>query len=99
VAKKVVLGGIITQQMDNTASRSRSTMPLGYTDAGFTPLEAIKIASFNGAQFLGEDAHIGSIAVGKQADLMVLKGNPATHISDIEKVEIAVVVITTSMKG
>ena len=57
-------------------------------EAGFTPLEAIRIASFNGARFLGEDAHIGSLAAGKQADLMVVKGNPATNISDIEKVEI-----------
>jgi imidazolonepropionase-like amidohydrolase len=57
-------------------------------EAGFTPLEAIKIASFNGARFLGEDARIGSIAAGKQADLMVVKGNPAANILDIEKVEI-----------
>jgi imidazolonepropionase-like amidohydrolase len=57
-------------------------------EAGFTPLEAIKIASFNGARFLGEDARIGSIAVGKQADLMIVKGNPAANINDIEKVEI-----------
>jgi imidazolonepropionase-like amidohydrolase len=57
-------------------------------EAGFTPLEAIKIASFNGAKFLGEDARIGSIAAGKQADLMVVKGNPAANILDIEKVEI-----------
>jgi imidazolonepropionase-like amidohydrolase len=57
-------------------------------EAGFTPLEAIKIASFNGAKFLGEDARIGSVAPGKQADLMVVKGNPAANINDIEKVEI-----------
>jgi len=57
-------------------------------EAGFTPVEAIKIASFNGARFLGEDARIGSIAVGKQADLMVVRGNPAANIADIEKVEI-----------
>jgi imidazolonepropionase-like amidohydrolase len=57
-------------------------------EAGFSPLEAIKIASFNGAKFLGEDARIGSIAPGKQADLMIVKGNPAANISDIEKVEI-----------
>jgi imidazolonepropionase-like amidohydrolase len=57
-------------------------------DAGFTPIEAIKIATFNGAKFLGEDARIGSIAPGKQADLMIVKGNPAANISDIEKVEI-----------
>ena len=57
-------------------------------EAGFTPLEAIKIATFNGAKFLGEDARIGSIAPGKQADLMIVKGNPASNVSDIEKVEI-----------
>lgn len=57
-------------------------------EAGFTPVEAIKIASLNGAKFLGEDARIGSIAAGKQADLIVVKGNPAATISDIEKVEI-----------
>jgi hypothetical protein len=57
-------------------------------EAGFTPLEAIKIASFNGAKFLGEDARIGSIAAGKQADLVVVKGNPAANIGDIENVEI-----------
>lgn len=57
-------------------------------EAGFTPLEAIKIATYNGAKFLGEDTRIGSIAAGKQADLMVVKGNPAANISDIEKVEI-----------
>ena len=57
-------------------------------EAGFTPEQAIKIASFNGAKFLGEDARIGSIAAGKQADLMVIKGNPAARINDIENVEI-----------
>lgn len=57
-------------------------------ESGFTPVEAIKIASFNGAKFLGEEARIGSIAPGKQADLMVVKGNPAATIADIEKVEI-----------
>lgn len=57
-------------------------------EAGFTPVEAIRIASLNGAIFLGEDARIGSIASGKRADLMVVKGNPTSNISDIEKVEI-----------
>ena len=57
-------------------------------EAGFTPVEAFKIATLNGAKFLGEDAHIGSIAAGKQADLVVIKGNPAATIADIEKIEI-----------
>jgi imidazolonepropionase-like amidohydrolase len=57
-------------------------------EAGFTPIEAVKIATLNGAKFLGEDGRIGSIATGKQADLMIVKGNPAANIVDIEKVEI-----------
>jgi imidazolonepropionase-like amidohydrolase len=57
-------------------------------DAGFTPIEAIKIASLNGAEFLGEADHIGSLAAGKQADIMVVKGDPSSKISDIENVEL-----------
>jgi hypothetical protein len=56
-------------------------------EAGFTPVEAIHIATQNGAIFLGEDATLGSIAVGKAADLVVIAGNPAERIDDIEKVE------------
>jgi imidazolonepropionase-like amidohydrolase len=56
-------------------------------EAGFTPVEAIRIATLNGAIFLGEERSIGSIAAGKAADLVVLAGNPAQNIDDIEKVE------------
>jgi enamidase len=57
-------------------------------DAGFSPLEAIKIATLNGATYLGRADRIGSIAVGKQADLAVIDGNPAATIGDIRKVEL-----------
>jgi len=57
-------------------------------EAGFTPLEAISIGTLNGAKYLGRDAQIGTIAVGKQADLMVVAGNPAAQISDVRNVEI-----------
>jgi enamidase len=56
-------------------------------EAGFTPVEAISIATLNGATYLGRDARIGSIAVGKQADLIVINGNPSTTIADVRKVE------------
>ncbi len=55
--------------------------------AGFTPEEAIHIATENGAKFLGTDSEIGTIAAGKDADLVVINGNPAKNINDIEKVE------------
>ena len=56
-------------------------------EEGFTPLEAIHIATSNGAQYLGDD-HIGTIAAGKNADLVVVKGDPSNKIDDIENVEI-----------
>lgn len=56
-------------------------------EAGFTPLEAIHIATYNGAQYLGELDRIGTIAPGKQADLVVIKGDPSKKIEDIENVE------------
>jgi imidazolonepropionase-like amidohydrolase len=57
-------------------------------EAGFTPLEAIHIATSNGAQFLGEFDKIGTLAVGKSADVVVLQGDPSVNIKDIEKVEL-----------
>jgi imidazolonepropionase-like amidohydrolase len=57
-------------------------------EAGFTPLEAIHIATANGAQFLGEADRIGTIAAGKAADLVVIKGDPSKKIEDIENTEI-----------
>jgi imidazolonepropionase-like amidohydrolase len=56
-------------------------------DAGFTPVEAIHIATQNGAVYLGENEQIGSIAAGKAADLVVIAGNPAQSIDDIENVQ------------
>jgi len=57
-------------------------------ESGFAPLEAIKIATLNGAQFLGEADHIGSLTPGKQADIMLVKGDPSSKIEDIENVEL-----------
>jgi len=56
-------------------------------EAGFTPVEAIRIYSANGAAWLGESDRIGTLGPGKQADLVVIRGNPATRIADIENVE------------
>ena len=56
-------------------------------EAGFTPLEAIHIATSNGAEFLGELDRIGTLAAGKAADIVVLQGDPSANIKDIEKVE------------
>jgi enamidase len=57
-------------------------------EAGLTSLEAIKVATLNGATYLNRADRIGSIQLGKQADLVVIGGDPSATIADIRKVEI-----------
>ena len=57
-------------------------------EAGFTPAEAIRVGTLNGATYLGIADRTGSIAVGKQADLVLVGGNPAARIADIRNVEL-----------
>jgi enamidase len=57
-------------------------------EAGLTPLEAIKVGTLNGATYLGIADRVGTIAVGKQADLVVIAGDPSARITDIRNVEI-----------
>ena len=90
----VAAGGLLMGGPDSTGDGG--TLP-GYGDqreiellvqAGFSPVEAIKIGTLNGAIYMGKDKTIGSIAVGKNADLVVVKGDPSKRIEDIENVEI-----------
>jgi enamidase len=89
----VKAGGLLTAGTDPTGAGG--VVP-GYAnqrqvellvEAGFTPAEAISIGTLNGAKYLGRDARIGSIALGKQADLVVLAGDPSTTIADLRKVD------------
>jgi imidazolonepropionase-like amidohydrolase len=57
-------------------------------EGGFTPVQAIQIATSNGAKFLGESDRIGTVSVGKQADLVVIDGNPAATIAAIRRVKL-----------
>jgi imidazolonepropionase-like amidohydrolase len=57
-------------------------------EAGFAPIEAITIGTLNGARYLGREKRIGTLTPGKQADIVVLNGNPAASVADIRKVEI-----------
>ncbi|MGH2609682.1 MAG: amidohydrolase family protein [Tepidiformaceae bacterium] len=55
-------------------------------EAGFTPVEAIRILSANGARVLGIDDRLGTIAPGKTADLVVIRGDPVARAADIRNV-------------
>src|SRR5215208_1856523 len=56
-------------------------------EAGLTPLEAIRVATLNGAQYLGRADRVGTVAAGKRADLVVVRGDPSASIADVENVE------------
>jgi imidazolonepropionase-like amidohydrolase len=57
-------------------------------EAGFTPVEAIRIGTANGARYLGQLERIGTIEAGKDADLVVVKGDPSRRIADVENVQV-----------
>jgi imidazolonepropionase-like amidohydrolase len=57
-------------------------------ESGLTPLEAIKVCTMNGATYLGRADKVGSIAAGKQADLVVIDGDPSANIADVRKVSL-----------
>jgi enamidase len=54
-------------------------------EAGFTPVQAISFATWNGARYLGRDKDVGTLEVGKRADLAIVEGDPAADIKAIER--------------
>lgn len=55
-------------------------------EAGFTPLEAIRISTWNGAIGLGVSHCTGRLSVGMNADMILVNGNPSVDISDVRKI-------------
>lgn len=53
--------------------------------AGIPPLKSLQIATLNAARLLKQDKDLGSIAPGKQADFLLVDGNPGERISDIRR--------------
>jgi enamidase len=87
-------GGLLVAGTDPTGGGG--VIP-GYSDqraiellveGGLTPLEAIKVGTLNGATYLGRAARVGSLATGKQADLVVIDGDPSARIEDIRHVSL-----------
>ncbi|MGH2648439.1 MAG: amidohydrolase family protein, partial [Ginsengibacter sp.] len=86
-------GGLLVCGTDPTGSGR--TLP-GYgsrreiellVEGGFIPVQAIKIATLNGAKYLERDKTIGTVEIGKHADLVLIEGDPENNISDIRKTE------------
>ena len=61
-----------------------------YVEAGFTPLEALQAATVVPARVLGKDKELGTITIGKRADLVVVDGNPLVNIRDVRKIRLVI---------
>jgi hypothetical protein len=59
-----------------------------YVAAGLTPLEALQCATITPAKVMGRSSTTGSLTKGKDADIILVDGNPLTNISDIRKVSL-----------
>jgi imidazolonepropionase-like amidohydrolase len=90
----VDMGGRLMAGVDPTGSGR--TIP-GYADrhtlellveAGFTFPQAVKICSLNAAEYLNKQSEIGTIAVGKRADLVLMNGDPEKDIKSVRNTEI-----------
>jgi len=62
-----------------------------FVEAGFTPLEALRTATVNPAQFFGMTDSMGSVEVGKTGDLVVLDANPLVDISNTKRIAAVIV--------
>jgi imidazolonepropionase-like amidohydrolase len=59
-----------------------------YQTAGFTPAEALAAATIVPATLVGQEAHTGSIKVGKTADLVLVEGDPSTRLGDLRQTRV-----------
>ena len=57
-----------------------------YAQAGLTPMQVIQLATSGAAKVMGMDGDVGTVAAGKRADLILVRGNPLEHFSDLRNV-------------
>lgn len=57
-----------------------------FAEAGLTPLQILRIATVDGAKFLGREDGMGGVAVGKSADLVLLDANPLEDVANLDRI-------------
>lgn len=89
----VEMGGKLMAGVDPTGNGNvipgyadRHSLEL-FVEGGFTLPQAVKICSLNAAEYLGRDKEIGTIAVGKKADLVLINGDIEKNIKEVENTE------------
>lgn len=83
-----VLAGTDTLVSIPGLSLQRELMLL--VDAGLTPSQVISIATRDNARFIGKRRELGTISIGKLADLLVLDANPLDDIGNLRKIAMVI---------
>jgi imidazolonepropionase-like amidohydrolase len=79
-------GGVVAAGTDGTNGAGTQRELELLAQAGIPPLEIIKIATFNGARFLGKQEQMGSIEEGKIADAVLLSADPTVDINNCKSI-------------
>jgi imidazolonepropionase-like amidohydrolase len=87
-------GGKVAMGSDITSPRTRPGMPMpelqDMVDAGMTPMQVVVAATKNAAHACGIAHRVGTLEVGKQADVIVASGDPLQNIQAMENVRIVI---------
>lgn len=90
VAAGVTIGNgtdlLPSDPVDGTVATIREVEIL--TETGLTPLEAIRAATYNSAKICGVEQITGTLAAGKEADLLVIDGKPDLTIRDLRAIKL-----------
>jgi enamidase len=93
LSRYVRLGGRVAMGTDVPFQKS-SEMPLGemrlLVEGGLTPRDVLLAATRDGGEALGKGSELGTLAPGKLADVIVVKGNPLANIGDLGTVTVVV---------
>ena len=83
-------GGILALATDRTFAPTAHRELELVVDAGISTLDTIRIATLNAAIFLDRDKDLGSVEVGKLADLVLLGADPISDIKNVRNVEMVI---------
>ena len=79
-------GGVLVAGSDQTTGPAAHRELELLQDAGISAADIVRIATLNGAVFLGRERELGSIEVGKLADMVLLDANPAEDINNAKSI-------------
>ena len=86
IARIVAAGGVAALGTDQSSGPATHRELELLAQAGVKPSEIVRIATLNGATFLGRDRDMGAVSAGRLADLLLLNADPTQDVGNIKKI-------------